>query len=620
MPASAEPNFRRSRPLILALLVLQACSTLRSPEEASEGEGVPAESAAVSFKLDVVSEDRDMARYLERYMDIQRFADFPDLQRAELRRLLDEAESNARDLLAARGYFNPALALEAGEAGGNANGRRNIVVRVDPGERALIDGHEVTFGQPMGASPEGAAQRDAIRRDWLLKDGEAFTQEAWDAAKTAGLRVLQRERYPTAHIASSSARVDADTNRVDLHVGYDAGPVYRFGALRLEGVERYDAEGIRNIARLPFGEVYREDRLLDSQQRLVASGYFDSVFLLLDNSETRPDEATVIAQLREAKLQKMVFGLGYSTDTGARASIDHTHNRMWPFGWQALNRVTAGLETQSLSTNWTAMPAPSGWAWNTGLALERSDVGDIKSNSLSLTGGRNYSGYQAEQRYYLQYDASNAEGGDAPANSSSLLGNYSWTGRFFDDRVSPTSGYGVGIDAGAGMTVTPRGKPFLRLNARAVKLWPIGQGNRAGKRGRIALRGEAGTIVADGGVVVPARLLFLTGGDTTVRGYSYQSIGTRLDDGSIYGARNMAMASLTWLNPVTLFGDARSFEHVLFADAGAAADRIRDATVYPGVGTGLRWASPMGPLEFDVAYGTRTSKWRLHLRVGFQFQ
>jgi translocation and assembly module TamA len=34
----------------------------------------------------------------------------------------------------------------------------------------------------------------------------------------------------------------------------------------------------------------------------------------------------------------------------------------------------------------------------------------------------------------------------------------------------------------------------------------------------------------------------------------------------------------------------------------------------------MRWASPMGPLELDLAYGLKTDKWRLHLRVGFQFQ
>src|SRR5690606_24733258 len=101
--------------------------------------------------------------------------------------------------------------------------------------------------------------------------------------------------------------------------------------------------------------------------------------------------------------------------------------------------------------------------------------------------------------------------------------------------------------------------------------------------------------------------------------YTYQSIGNQLDDGTIYGARYMAWGSIEWQRPVTLFGDARSFEHAVFVDAGAAADEPDEARLNTGVGTGLRWASPVGPLQLDAAYGLRTQKWRLHLRVGFQF-
>jgi translocation and assembly module TamA len=602
--------------LIGMVQVLHGCSSLGKREDPAPESGEPA--MAVSFKVDVVSKDRRVARYLERYLDIQRFTHFEDLQAGELRRLLGEAESNARDLLAALGYFSPQLNLEAGEPSGE-HGTRRIVIDVDPGEQTKIGNHDIRFAEPMNSDSESARQRRQIQRDWLLKDGNPFTQEEWAASKSAGLRTLQRERYPTARITDSRATVNADTNRADLAVTYDAGPPYRFGALKLEGVERYDAEGIRNIARIPAGRVYREDDLLDAQQRLVTSGYFDSAFLLLDSSERNPDEATVIAQLREAKMQKIVFGLGFSTDTGARVSVDHTHNEMPPLGWRALNQVEAGLQAQSLATTWTDMPKASGWAWNTGLKLERSEYGDIRANSASLNGGRSRAADRTERRYSLQLDASNSEDSEGPHSSSSLMAKYTWTGRYFNDRISPTRGFGVALDTGVGLTLTPEREAFLRVNLRALKLWPFGDRNTGGKRSRLALRAEVGGIYADDDVDIPANLLFLTGGDTTVRGYSYQSIGTRLADGSIYGARYMAMGSVEWQHPVSVFGDARNFEHTVFVDAGTATDKLGEATVFPGVGTGVRWNSPVGPLQFDVGYGTRTHKVRLHLRVGFQF-
>ncbi|MGM3114907.1 hypothetical protein ACS2TL_26905, partial [Bacillus cereus group sp. BC326] len=90
----------------------------------------------------------------------------------------------------------------------------------------------------------------------------------------------------TASIDTSRAEIDADSNEAKLSITYAPGPAYRFGPLKIEGAGRYDADGARRIARLPTGEDYDEDDLLDAQQRLATSGYYDAVFLMLD---TGPD-------------------------------------------------------------------------------------------------------------------------------------------------------------------------------------------------------------------------------------------------------------------------------------------------------------------------------------------
>lgn len=608
----------RCRPvlwLLAAALALHGCGGMRGERGGGEPQAQDEDRTPLSFEVDVVSDNRRIASHLERYMDIQRFSNFPDLQAGELRRLLGAAEANARDLLAALGYFQPKLELRVGDTPADG-GPRQIAIQVDPGPITRVGSHEIHFAEPMNSAPEGERQRRAIERDWPLKEGSEFTQVDWGAAKSGGLRTLQRSRYPAARIADSRATVDADASRADLAITYDAGPLYRFGKLALQGVERYDADGIRNIARVPIGSDYSEEALLDAQQRLVSSGYFDSAFLVLDIGSD-PAQATVNAQLREAKYQKMVFGLGYSTDAGPRVAVDHTHNKMWPLGWRALNHVEVGTNTQALSTHWTDMPNAGGWAWYTGAELERSEYGDFKANSVSLLGGRARSVGRTDRRYYVQYDASKAEGGDAPGGSSSILGNYAWTGRYFNNRTNPTRGHGLGLEAGIGLTLTPDRDPFARVLLRGLKFWPFGGRNDA-RRSRLALRSEIGAIYAKDDVRIPVPLLFLTGGDTTVRGYGYQSIGARLEDGSIYGARYMAMGSVEWQRPITLFGNG-SWEHAVFVDAGAASDSLSKTTVFPGVGTGLRWASPVGPLQADIAYGTKDRQWHLHLRMGFQF-
>lgn len=610
--------------LAAGLAALPACGVLHGEggdAMRTEGaaEAAEASEGALAFDLRVVSADRDIAGHLEQHLELQRYSRFPDLRAAEFERLLTEADSNARELLAALGYFNPTLKMRVQDATEGSAAPRTVVVEVAPGERTRVAGYEIGFAEPMNSDPRAAAQRRRIVRRWGLEAGDVFTEPDWSAAKSAGLRELQKERYPTARIAESQATIDAEANRAELRVRYDPGPAYRFGGLRLSGVERYDAEGIRHIARIPTGTDYREEALLDAQQRLAASGYFDSAFLTLDAEEADPEHATVIAQLREARMQKLVFGVGLSTDAGPRVSLDHAHNRMPPLGWRAVSHLALDARTQAASTQWTAMPQASGWARFLGAALERAEVGDFKSDSMSLQGGRSQSVGHIDRRHALQYDISRVEGGDAPGSSSSLMASSGWTGRYFDRKINPTAGYGLGAELGAGFTLTPRRKPFIRGRLRALQFWPIGQRNEAGRRSRLALRGEMGAVLADKGVQVPASLLFLTGGDTTVRGYGYESIGTRSQAGKFYGGRTMTVASVEWQRPIRLMDNDRDWEHALFVDVGSVSDDVHRMTLHTGVGTGLRWNSPVGPMQADVAYGVRTRQLRLHLRLGLSF-
>ena len=57
----------------------------------------------------------------------------------------------------------------------------------------------------------------------------------------------------------------------------------------------------------------------------------------------------------------------------------------------------------------------------------------------------------------------------------------------------------------------------------------------------------------------------------------------------------------------------------MFVDAGAVADRVNDLRPRVGVGTGVRWRSPVGPVEAALAWGVKARKLRLHFTAGFVF-
>ena len=70
---------------------------------------------------------------------------------------------------------------------------------------------------------------------------------------------------------------------------------------------------------------------------------------------------------------------------------------------------------------------------------------------------------------------------------------------------------------------------------------------------------------------------------------------------------------------LVLAGNRQDWEHTVFIDAGTVADDFAATQLYVGAGTGIRWKSPVGPLQADLAYGFKTQQLRLHVRLGFNF-
>lgn len=614
--------------LLFGALCLQGCSLLPRGDKSESGDApVIAESSSPSFALEVRAPDA-VRETLERHLELQRFRNLPDLHANELQRLLGAADANARELLGTLGYFAPTITVELTETPDSKSAPRTVVVTVVPGPQTRIASADIDFANAAGNDTEGRArQQERVVRNWSLPPGQPFTQSAWDGAKTGGLRELQVRRYPTARIANSRAEVDADVHEAKLSVTYDPGPPYRFGPLRVQGSERYDPDAARRLARLPTGAIYDEAEMLDAQLRLASSGYYDAVFLTLDTEGTDPQAAPVVAQVREAPLQKLVFGPGFSTDSGARLSLEHIHNQLPVIGWRAVTKLSLDRETKHASSEWTDLPNNNGWRWFAGAQLQREATGDYDVNSGRVRSGRSKSTKNIDRNYFLQYDYANSQGLTAaalsPADSSTAISiNYGWTGRYFNSLTAPTRGHGIAMELGLGTTLRPERDPFVRTLVRWQSFIPAGRvQDDAGqsRNARVALRAEAGAVLARDGAQVPVTQLFLTGGDTTVRGYGYRSIGARTGNGQLYGGRYMAVGSVEWQRPIVYGGNMTDWESTLFVDAGAVADRAGDLDPRVGVGAGVRWRSPVGPLQADLAYGIKTKEVRLHLRLGFSF-
>ncbi len=573
-------------------------------------------SPGPSFSIDVRA-PASVRPLLERHLELQRYRQVNDLDDVELARLITLAEANVRELVGTLGYFNPRISIRR-EPGGS--GQPVIVVEVEPGEITRVSQVQIDFEGDIAQTTEraGVAQREEIRDGWRLPRGHAFTQEAWDDAKTQALRQLTARRFPAGKVSYSLADIDAPAGRAELGIRLDSGPLFRLGGMQVTGVQRYDPLLVPRLARLPPGSVYDQEAIVQAQLRLSGSGYFDSAFIFVD-PEGDPKAATVQVNVREAPLHRVVLGLGLTTDSGPRASVEYRHNRVPGIGWRAVTKVQVEKKSPFVETEWTAVPGEDGWRWGVLARAERVDDDVLLTHGQRLRIGRSWSGERIERNVYAQYDrASVHQLGAAPValadtgDGTALSVNYVWTGRYFDRTPFPTRGFGLGFELGGGLTLTGSKSPFQRTVVRWLGIRPL-------TRGRIQLRAEGGAVLAKGSARVPSTQLFRVGGDNSVRGYGYRDIGVERTGGVVGPGRFMAVGSVEWQRPIRRNGLETDWESTLFVDGGAVSDRIGDLRPVFGVGAGVRWKSPLGPLQADLAYGLEARRLRLHLTIGVTF-
>jgi len=594
---------------------------LRRAQRRAERQARAASAGQPAFEIDVRAPD-DIREVVSRRLELRRFAELTDLDDNELARLLPMAETNAREILATLGFFSPTVRVESIAATDTMP--RRVVVDILPGDPTLVTDVTLEFTGPVATDDAARIQRLRIEALWPLRAGMPFTQAGWDAAKLLALRELTTVHYPSGRITDSRADIDPETRSARLRVTLDSGPVFKFGKVVVKGLDRHPEELVVRLAQLPSGERYEQSRMLEAQQRLSESNFFESVFISLDTTGS-PEEAAVLVTVREAKRQKLILGVGVNTDTGLRLSAEHTVHRLPLIGWRAVTKLLYEQPKKSFGTEWTAPPDDRLWRWRTSAQVAREESGSFEVDSLMLRAGRTRATEFVDRSHFLQYEKALNSGFNPPPAASAVSANYVWTRRNFDSRLFPTHGHGLSLDVGGGMTVDGGRYPFGRFVGRWLGYFPIGWNADAAERlgavrgTRIAARAEFGAVVANDAANLPTTQLFLTGGDNTVRGYAYRSIGVTLPDGQTAAGRYLAVGSVELQRPIVMDGVVSAWDFIAFVDAGGVANQPQDLTAKVGFGAGAQWNSPLGPLQVNLAYGVATRQVRLNLSMGVNF-
>jgi len=110
---------------------------------------------------------------------------------------------------------------------------------------------------------------------------------------------------------------------------------------------------------------------------------------------------------------------------------------------------------------------------------------------------------------------------------------------------------------------------------------------------------------------LPPTIRFFAGGDNSVRGYEYESLGPQDETGHVIGGHLLLTTSAEIQFPLK-----GKFALAGFYDAGNAFAHTDSGTMEQGTGGGLRWQSPVGPIRLDLAFALHHDDRRIHFTMG----
>ncbi len=633
--APPAPNTDPNTDPATAPVAAQAPSAETAPDAASAPARAPTsapastepdDEASVGWTLEI-SAPEAVRPLLDRYLDLSRFQRSEgnrSILRSELLRLLSAAPAQARKLLETQGYFEAQVSAEL-PPGALDEGPRNlpvpVLLKVLPGPLTRVNELQLEIHGPLGdaveaGDPAAVALATQLRQQWSLDRGEAFTQSRWDDAKSSALNLLHTEGYPAASWMRTQARVQPAERQANLLLTLESGPMFRIGELRVEGLDHVRRDAVTALRNFSRGTPLRERVLLDFQDRLVKSNLFDGVSVTYDPDPAQAADTPITVRLRERMLQQATVGVGISDASGPRITLEHLHQNPLRLGWQSKTKWQLGQTAKSLSVDLTSHPHPGPYRNLLSGSITETEASGLRVTSEKARLGRTQDTERIERTYYIELQrAFTRQLSDSSitddASAASL--NYQWVWRDLDHPILPTRGWGVSADAAVGHSYATNNSSgwFGRSTVRVTGYWTPGQ-NWYGQA-----RLEAGQVFAKTAVSVPYTLLFRAGGDDSVRGYSYQSLGPSDGNGTAVGGRFLATGSLEMARPFSLAHPA--WWGAVFVDAGNAAEDLGRWEAARGYGVGVRWRGPVGPLRIDLAYGERTNRMRLHFTVGLTF-
>ncbi len=567
-----------------------------------------------------------------------------ELGARRLNYLLRIAADEAREALEPFGYYAPTISVlrsdrtqpvavvgedEGDDTGDeeadvprerNGNARIIVVLRIDPGQPVRVRDYRVEVAGPARTDRSVADALDAF----APRPGEVLDHARYDESRDRVSRALSAHGYFDAQFAARRVEVTRAERAADIDLRWTSGDRHSLGTASFTQAPTTIIHDrlLQRLVNWEPGEPYDEAKLERLRRSLVGLDYFGLVDVQPAPDKADGTQVPVEVSLSPAPRSLYSAGLSYGTQSGAGVSLGVQRRYLNRRGHKALGQLDYADKRKTLTLQYR-MPA---FAWLDGwysaslqAADEQTDY--VNSRRLEFVASRSgqyndfltlvASAHVLRERWaYTVVDADTGAATLSPFTYASFV--YPTLRAEYidvDDRLAPRRGMGGTLTLRGGKGGANGDASFAQLHATVA--WFRGLDADS----RLIARGELGHTFTESVLELPPSLRYYAGGDRSVRGYGWHEIGPRITTaGGRYftGASNVMTGSAEY---------ERYFRGpwgaAVFVDAGSAFEG-KSPDLHVGVGIGLRWRSPVGPVRIDVARGLNTpdSPFTLHLNIG----
>jgi len=514
-------------------------------------------------------------------------------------RAVDRITEQTSEALNAYGYYAPTVRVTQSRT----EECWDVQIAIDAGEPVLLRNVAIGIDGPGATNEEMQALIAAAE----LVPGARLEHGRYEMLKRNLLGLARNRGYSQAAYRESRIDVYPEQRVADLTLALDTGPRYAIGTVTLLQ-DALDPDFVNSFHELRAGTPYDNRLLTQAFLDLNDSGYFADVDVRVLPADPATLTIPIEIELTPAPRRLVSYGLGFSTDTGPRVRFGRTVRRFNERGHQLTLDGQLSPVVSELTSIYRMPFSDPRFDWvsfSLGAKREETDTSLARSIEAGVRRVVDRPG-DWSRTLFLNFVFEDFEVASQTGRPRLLIPGVDWTRIRGDDALRPTKGSKLSFDLSAANDSVLSDVSFIQLVTQLKWIRTVAE------RNRLLLRARGGATKDDNFALLPPSIRFFAGGDQSIRGFDFESLGPVDQNGEVIGGTRLLEFSAEFEHEIR-----PRWSIATFVDAGNAFDS-GSFTLRKGAGFGARWRSPLGPVRIDVAWPINDIEKgpRLHVSLG----